>query len=99
MNQLIQIDGGCEPVRVAQVDMQMASLDTVADDLTKMVGTIQQRLQRVLRQTDLSPNKSPEVPVPREVLVPLAEDMRGVYDRLNGAINSLRTLNSLIELS
>jgi hypothetical protein len=82
--------------RVSQVEDQLNSLKVLSGDLASMVATFQQRLSGVTSQGN---KKLAEVePMPRELLVPLAEQMRVVADSINSSINALRELNGAIEL-
>lgn len=81
----------------SQVAEQIQALETFAEDLAVALDTIQQHLSSVLRQSLNKPEVLPEVP--RELLVPLAEKLRGIGEKINYNINRLREINNQIELS
>lgn len=82
--------------RLNQVEEQVKVLETFAADVQNMVETLEERLSCVTRPRVEPPAGMGETP--REMLVPLAMQLRDVADKLNRSINGLRELNGAIEL-
>jgi hypothetical protein len=81
--------------RLNQVEEQTKHLEAVSHDLEKMVEVLEGRLGSVIVPQEPSPvaPTSPEV-----MLVPLAAQMREHTQRIDRALDRLRSLNSRIEL-
>lgn len=86
-----------DAIRVPQVNEQVENLRVNADDLTKMVATIESTLESVTTPSTPSAEKIQTMPAP--TLVPLAMNLQEVCSQFRGAINRLRDLNSRVELA
>lgn len=86
---------GVTSIRSPQVEEQVKGMEVLADDLRNMVEVLSKRLVSVTR-----PNLAKDEPMstPREVLVPLASQLRDILDSVNNSINVLRELGGAIEL-
>lgn len=86
---------GAEALRVTQVDEQLTALSVNAQDLGKMVATLEERLQGVTQPRSEANNK---LSAPEPVLVPLAGRIKELVDSIRGSVDRLRELSGAIEL-
>lgn len=86
-------------VRRTQVEEQLVGLEVNADDLEKMISTLEGRLRSVTQVLLERESKDGNIPQIRPVLVPLAERLEKSISRIRGSIDRLRELNANIELT
>jgi predicted transcriptional regulator len=85
-----------EPIRLSQIESQFSNLNELVEQVHNVTQELEKRLTCVITQTNAKPEASP--PVPREVLVPLAEQFRERNQNLDESVTRLRQLLRSIEL-
>lgn len=91
-----QLATSCE-ARQTHVEEQTLRLETLANDLDKMVEALENRLSGVLAPNEPDNQKSPAM-TPEPMLVPVAGRLRDIGHNFTRSLNRLRQLQSAIEL-
>ncbi len=85
-----------EPVRLTHVEGQKTRLANLSQDLHKEIEQLEQRLCSVLSPSEPSPEGPGK---PSEVLVPHANELREIADRIQTAIAKVRFIYDRLEIT
>jgi hypothetical protein len=87
-----------EDARRSQVAEQLGLLQQEVSDNTMIIEDLEMRLAQVLRSQKQVPESTESGNVPEEMLVPLADEIRGIFRKERSNNNRLRSILHSIEL-